>query len=100
MDPRLACTLVKIVVRLNSKESLHARLVSIGDEDGVAQAQFLALGLLAHQVRGMCLETLDLSGSGDFEALLCAGMSFHLRHNEVILKTGRKSNAFPQILFR
>jgi hypothetical protein len=50
------------------------------DQACIAVFQLRLLAFVAHEVRRVCMETLDFSGSGQAEAFFCAGMRFHLWH--------------------
>jgi len=55
-------------------------LVDSSNQARVAKVTLLLLGLLRENVTVESVLSLDLTGSGERETLLCAGISLYFRH--------------------
>ena len=63
-----------------AEQFAHLVLVNIGDEASLAEVALLFLRLLGQDVTVEGVLSLDLTGSGERETLLCAGISLYFRH--------------------
>lgn len=73
--------MVRVGVKLtHAKELAYFLFVNLGNEASLTEITLLLLSLLRQDVTVEGVLTLDLTGSGERETLLCTRISLYFRH--------------------